>query len=98
MSINEHHRLCRQDVDNQLGEVVEQVKRVHEALANERAAAEEAPYWRRYRNTALCGECWRKRYPGQEPARLKDAPGEDCIVCDERTTHGIYVRMRVEWR
>jgi hypothetical protein len=38
---DEHLRLCRQDVDNQLGEVVEQAKRAQRALATEREAAAE---------------------------------------------------------
>jgi hypothetical protein len=39
--LDEHQRLCRVDVNNQLAEVIEQVKRAGEALSNERAAADE---------------------------------------------------------
>lgn len=60
--------------------------------------AEEPKPWVKWRSMPVCPECWVRRHPDREPARLKDAPGEDCIVCDERTTAGIYVRMRVEWR
>lgn len=40
--IDEHLRLCRVDVDNQLAGVIEQVQRVGKALRNEREAANEA--------------------------------------------------------
>jgi hypothetical protein len=39
--VDEHLRLCRVDVNNQLAEVIEQVKRVGEALSDERAAADQ---------------------------------------------------------
>jgi hypothetical protein len=40
--LDEHLRLCRVDVDNQLAEVIEQVQRAGRALLVEREAADEA--------------------------------------------------------
>jgi hypothetical protein len=39
--LDEHLRLCRVDVDNQLAEVTEQARRVLEAIHGERQAADE---------------------------------------------------------
>lgn len=67
-------------------------------LKRRKEEGDEREPWVRWRSVPVCAGCWTERNPGREPARVKDAPGEDCIVCDERTTAGIYVRMRVEWR
>lgn len=39
--LDEHLRLCRQDVNNQISEVPEQAKRVLEALQSEREAGDQ---------------------------------------------------------
>ncbi len=39
--LDEHLKLCRQDVNIQIAEVPEQVKRAYEALDTERAASDE---------------------------------------------------------
>jgi hypothetical protein len=60
--------------------------------------AEEPKPWVKWRSMTVCANCWIDRKFDQAPARVLDAPEKECIVCEEPTTSGIYVRMRVEWR
>lgn len=59
----------------------------------------EATYWwRRFRSLPVCRGCWARRYPDREPAAMTSSVEGDCIVCEEPTSDGIFVRMHVEWR
>lgn len=60
--------------------------------------------WVGWRDAMVCDECWVARAGDREPCRLRSAPNADsfaegeCMVCEEPTASGIFVRMRVEWR
>lgn len=47
----------------------------------------------------ICRPCWDERYHGAEPLpiSIKDSVVEICFVCQEETTHGIYVRIVPEF-
>jgi hypothetical protein len=58
--------------------------------------AQRAP-WVRYRSLPVCAGCWHERNPDRQAARVMEWPEAECIVCEEKTTDGIFVRVRVEW-
>jgi len=41
---------------------------------------------------AICGKCWERLRPGQEPHRLTMPGLEPCCFCGMGTIEGIYVR------
>lgn len=51
-----------------------------------------------FRALSVCGACWTERNPDRPASHVIDGPMEECIVCEQMNTDGIYVRMRVEWR
>lgn len=53
--------------------------------------------WIRWRNFMVCDECWRERRSLREPTRVLDSEPADCIVCDQLTSSGIFIRVRCEW-
>lgn len=59
---------------------------------------DERQPWAKWRSMPVCNGCWNEHMPGREAAYVIAGPEEECIVCEEPTTSGIYVRMRVEWR
>lgn len=50
-----------------------------------------------YRKLAVCRSCWNEHEPDRPAGPFNDGPIEECIGCEQLTTSGIYVRMRVEW-
>lgn len=50
-----------------------------------------------FRPLSVCASCWQKRYPNRPAISVNNGEKERCINCEETTTSGIYVRMRVEW-
>lgn len=41
----------------------------------------------------ICADCYDRRYPGREPARVIDAELEACCDCARSANEGIYIRV-----
>lgn len=51
-----------------------------------------------WRSMAVCGRCWTEREGDRQPVRVIGSAPVSCIVCEEETDEGIFVRVKVEWR
>lgn len=51
-----------------------------------------------WRSMPVCAACWTEHNPDSPAGPFNDGPIGECIACEQMTTSGIFVRMRVEWR
>lgn len=45
----------------------------------------------------VCAGCWNEVFPNRPAAQVLADATRECIVCEQLTSDGIFVRMRVEW-
>lgn len=50
-----------------------------------------------FRNLPVCEDCWKEHSGEREPVRVAGDSLVSCVMCEQPTASGIFVRMRLEW-